>query len=130
VIEEFENWAVTTAMGHKKWQDDQKPGVLKNIVLCGQSVYHDINFLRYSYRSEHIDWPFSFKNLDLYQLSLFLFRILEANGKPVPKSLSLGAVAQYFGFERNEDIHNALEDSELTGKCLKEVLGYAEKLKL
>jgi DNA polymerase-3 subunit epsilon len=130
VIEEFEKWAVTTAMGHKKWQDDQKPGVLKNIVLCGQSVYHDINFMRYSYRSEHIDWPFSFKNLDLYQLSLFLFRILEANGKPVPKSLSLGAVAQYFGFERNEDIHNALEDSELTGKCLKEVLGYAEKLKL
>jgi DNA polymerase-3 subunit epsilon len=66
----------------------------------------------------------------LYQLSLFLFKILEANGKSTPKSLSLGAVAEYFGFERKEDIHNALEDAELTGKCLKEVLGYAEKLKL
>jgi DNA polymerase III subunit epsilon len=130
VIESFEKWACDTAMGHNKWKEDQKAGILKNIVLCGQSVYHDINFLRYAYRSEHQDWPFSYKNIDLYQLSLFLFKILEANGKTVPKSLSLGAVAEYFGFERAEDTHNALEDSELTGKCLKKVLGFAERLKL
>ena len=130
VIESFETWILDTIRGANKWQAHQKPGLLKSVTLCGQSVHYDVNFLRYAYRDENLDWPYSHKTIDLYQFSFFLFKILRSNGIDTPKSLSLGAVAYYFGFERESDIHNALEDSILTGKCLKKVLEYVDKLKL
>lgn len=130
VIEDFENWIVNTLLGERKWQAHQKPGALRNVLLCGQSVHYDVNFLRYAYREEHLEWPYSHKTIDLYQLSFYLFKILRRNGVDVPKSLSLTAVADYFGFERESDIHNALEDSILTGLCLHKVLDFADKFRL
>jgi DNA polymerase-3 subunit epsilon len=54
--------------------------------------------------------------------------ILEKNGRKVPRSLSLSAVSGFFGFEREEETHNALEDAELTAKCLKEIFGRLDNL--
>jgi len=128
-IEAFENWAVTTVLGHKKWQEHQKPGALKRLVVCGQSVHYDINFLRFAYMDLKQPYPFSFKTIDLYQQAYFLFRLLRENGQPTSKGLSLGALSEYFGLQREGDMHNALEDAELTAACLKEVFNYLPKFK-
>jgi DNA polymerase-3 subunit epsilon len=45
--------------------------------------------------------------------------ILSKNGEQTPKSHSLENVAKYFGFARESDTHNALEDAKLTAQCLK-----------
>lgn len=92
---------------------------LRDVVICGQSVINDIHFLKEAYRYEKLKWPFSRVLLDLHTLSYFVFRILKKNGQSVPKGLSLGAVASYFGFEREDTYHNALEDAKLTAECLK-----------
>ena len=75
-------------------------------------------------------WPFSYKLIDLHNLSFFLFKILRANGVQTPKSLSLDAVADYFGHKRSSDIHNAQEDALITGYCLRDAMAYDQKLKL
>jgi len=82
-------------------------------------VINDINFLSYAYKKEKLKWPFSFQLIDLHTISYYGFMILKNNGKPVPKSLSLENVSRYFGFTRESDTHNALEDSKLTAQCLK-----------
>ena len=120
VIPEFEKWI--------KKHNSGKP--LSSVILCGQSVINDINFLRYSYRNEKLKWPYSNKQLDLHTVSYLFFQILEKNGKTVPRSLSLGSVATYFGFEREEETHNALEDSQLTAKCFKEFFKLIDNVKL
>ena len=113
VIPEFEKWIKSKTHGVP----------LHQTVICGQSVIYDINFLRFAYSNEKLKWPFSNKMLDLHTVSYLYFMILEKNGQKVPRSLSLGTVSGFFGFEREEETHNALEDAQLTAKCLKEIFG-------
>lgn len=120
VIPEFEKWIKKLNHG--------KP--LSSVIICGQSVINDINFLQYAYRNEKMKWSFSNKLLDLHTLSYLFFQILEKNGKNVPRSLSLGSVSTYFGFDREEDTHNALEDAQLTAKCFKEFFKLIDQVKL
>ena len=75
-------------------------------------------------------WPFSNKMLDLHTVSYLYFMILEKNGQKVPRSLSLGAVSDFFGFERKEETHNALEDAQLTALCMKEIFGRLDDLEI
>lgn len=110
VLEEFEKWLRKSLFLRE--QDS-----LKSVVICGQSIINDINFLSYAYKKEKMPWPFSFRMLELHSISQYAFMILENNGKKVPRSLSLANVAAYFGFEREGDTHNALEDARLTAKC-------------
>ncbi|MCF0055644.1 3'-5' exonuclease [Dyadobacter sp. CY356] len=121
VIPEFEKWLKKLNSG--------KPN-LSNIIICGQSVVYDINFLRFAYRKEKINWPFSNKQIDLHTVSYLFFKILEKNGQSVPRSLSLGSVSGYFGFEREDETHNALEDAQLTARCFKEFFKLIDKVKL
>ncbi len=121
VIPEFENWI--------KKHNQNKPNLF-NVVICGQSVINDINFLRYAYRNEKLRWPYSNKQIDLHTVSYLFFQILENNGQQVPRSLGLGSVASYFGFEREGDTHNALEDAQLTARCFKEFFKLTKKLTL
>lgn len=121
VLPEFEKWIKKLNSG--------KPN-LSNVIICGQSVINDINFLRYSYQNEKMKWGFSNKMLDLHTVSYLFFQILEKNGKQVPRSLSLGSVSAYFGFDREEDTHNALEDAQLTAKCFKEFFKLIDQVKL
>lgn len=110
VLEEFEAWIRKLLK--------RQGGDLHDVVICGQSVINDINFLKFAYRNENMEWPFSNKLIDLHTIAFFMFKIMEANAITVPKSLSLTAISAYFGFEREGDSHNALEDSELTMRCL------------
>jgi DNA polymerase-3 subunit epsilon len=121
VIPEFEAWIKKLNSG--------KPN-LSNVIICGQSVVYDINFLRFAYRKEKINWPFSNKQIDLHTISYLFFKILEKNGQSVPRSLSLGSVSGYFGFEREDETHNALEDAQLTARCFKEFFKLIDKVKL
>lgn len=121
VIPEFEKWIKKLNVG--------KPN-LSNVIICGQSVIYDINFLRHAYRNEKMNWPFSNKMIDLHTVSYLFFMMLEKNGKSVPRSLSLGSVASYFGFEREDQTHNALEDAQLTARCFKEFFKLIDKVKL
>lgn len=121
VIPEFEKWIKKLNSG--------KPN-LSNVIICGQSVVYDINFLRFAYRKEKINWPFSNKQIDLHTVSYLFFKILEKNGQSVPRSLSLGSVSGYFGFEREDETHNALEDAQLTARCFKEFFKLIDKVKL
>ncbi len=118
VIPEFEDW-IRTRLGKKKPVNDLPLHNLADVVICGQSVLYDVNFLRFAYRHEKMQWPFSNKMIDLHTVSYLFFRILGQNGRPIPKSLSLGSISRYFGFDREEQTHNALEDARLTAHCLK-----------
>jgi DNA polymerase-3 subunit epsilon len=104
--------------------------VLRDVVVGGQSVINDINFLRFAYRDEKLKWPFSNVLLDLHTLSYFVFEVLRANGRKVPRSLSLKAIAEYFGHTREDAHHNALEDAVLTAACLREVMQLGRQFRL
>ena len=121
VLPEFEKWI--------KKLNSNKPN-LSNVIICGQSVIFDINFLRFAYNKEKMRWPYSNKMIDLHTVSYLFFKILEKNGRNVPRSLSLGTVSTYFGFEREEETHNALEDAQLTAKCFKEFFKIIDQIKL
>ncbi|QRR00357.1 3'-5' exonuclease [Dyadobacter sandarakinus] len=121
VIPMFEQWITKLNYNKSKFTD---------VIICGQSVVYDINFLRFAYRSEKVDWTFSNKMLDLHTISYLCFEILRSNGKAVPKQLSLSAVASYFGLERSTGTHNALEDAQLTAQCFKEFYKIIDNVKL
>jgi DNA polymerase III subunit epsilon len=123
VLEEFEAWLRKSLF--LRPQDS-----LKGVAICGQSIINDINFLSYAYKKEKLSWPFSYRMLELHSISQYAFMILENNGKKVPRSLSLENVARYFGFEREGDTHNALEDSKLTAKCFIALFDMAKQLVL
>lgn len=130
VLPEMEAW-VCKQLGIRvpPGQPDRTP-VLRDVVIGGQSVINDINFLKEAYRYEKLKWPYSRVLLDLHTLAYFTFRVLKANGRKVPDRLSLTAIASYFGFAREDGFHNALEDAVLTAKCLREVFKLAEEMKL
>ncbi|MCH2042969.1 MAG: 3'-5' exonuclease [Saprospiraceae bacterium] len=130
VLPAFENWIIETLAGHKNVPEWDRAKYLKRVRICGQSILGDVNFLQFAYRHEKMKWPFSYKLLDLLNLSFFLFKILRANDQATPKSQSLDAVSEFFGYERTSDIHNAQEDALLTGYCLRDVMAYCEKLEL
>lgn len=135
VLPELEEW-ICTQLGLRvpKGQLDRTP-FLRDVIICGQSVINDINFLKEAYRYEKLKWPYSRVLLDLHTLSYFTFRVLKANagspaGRKIPDRLSLTAIANYFGFAREDGFHNALEDALLTAQCLKEVFKLGDGMKL
>ncbi len=129
LLPELEDW-IMEKLGYTNYTSAQKEGVIRNVVLCGQSVINDIHFLKVAYKNEKMKFPFSFTLIDLHTLSHFVFRVLHKLGKPTPKGRSLGVVASFFGFERENDTHNALEDAILTGKCLKKMWEIADSAEI
>ncbi len=121
VLPEFETW-----IRKSLYLPADEP--LKKIIICGQSIINDINFLSYAYKKEKLPWPYSYQLLDLHTISYFGFMILNKNGITTPKGLSLAKVAQYFGFERESETHNALEDAKLTAKCFKAFFEMTDKM--
>ena len=120
VLDDFEEWIAANL----------KNSSFRSIKICGQSVMYDVVFLKTAYRQEKKEWPFSNMLLDLHNIAYYLFEVLTKNGIRTPNSLSLNAIADFFGFSREGNEHNALEDALITGECLKRCMGYTEKLKL
>ncbi|MFT4032770.1 MAG: 3'-5' exonuclease [Siphonobacter sp.] len=132
VIPEFEEW-IMEKLGRLRGRTQTLDNTqyLRDVVICGQSVINDINFLRLAYREEKLKWPYSNKLLDLHTLGYFVFEVLKANDKPVPRSLSLKAIAGYFGLEREDaEFHNALEDAVITTQAFREVFKLAKQFRI
>ena len=123
MIENFEKWI-------RKILKRPSHIALTDIVVCGQSVINDINFLKQEYDEQDVFWPFSFKLIDLLSISHVLYQVMDANAVKRPKSYSLSAVAQHFSLQRDEDTHNALEDAKLTYECFKKYFEFAQRLKI
>ena len=123
VLEDFEKWIKKSL----KLKDNEQ---LYNVVLCGQSVINDINFLKFKYRELNLNWPFSNKMIDLMSISFAMYRVLDNNKIARPKSMSLKSVADMFQFSREENTHSAIEDAELTYSCMKEYIKLIDKLSI
>lgn len=121
-IEEFEKWI-------RKSLKRNQAVALTDIVVCGQSVINDINFLKQAYSNLNLKWPFSFKLIDLLSVSVVFYQIFDANGLARPKSYSLKSVASHFLLQREEETHDALEDAKLTYHCFKKYFEMIPKLK-
>lgn len=131
VLPEFENWIRKSLgrRGHAHAEFGYGKDLI-DVIICGQSVVNDINFLRFAYEDDNRRWPFSYKMVDLHTTAYLVFRILRKNGRDVPRKLSLDAISQYFGLERETDTHNALEDSRLTAACFLRFFEIMDQLKL
>jgi DNA polymerase-3 subunit epsilon len=123
VFEDFENWI------RKNLKRKQNENIY-DVILCGQSVINDINFLKFKYSELNIPWPFSSKLIDLLTITFVFYKIFDSNGINRPKSMSLKSVAQMFQIERDGDNHNALEDANITYSCLKEYIKLSKQVKL
>jgi DNA polymerase-3 subunit epsilon len=123
VFEDFENWI------RKNLKRKQNENIY-DVILCGQSVINDINFLKFKYSELNIPWPFSSKLIDLLTISFVFYKIFDSNGINRPKSMSLKSVAQMFQIERDAENHNALEDANITYSCLKEYIKLSKQVKL
>ncbi len=123
LLENFETWI-------RKQLKRQASVSLTDIVVCGQSVINDINFLDQMYADQNLEWPFSYRLVDLMSLSVVFYQIFDANKMPRPKSYSLKAVSAFFGLQREDVTHNALEDAKLTYQCFKKYFELIPKLKL
>jgi len=123
VFDDLENWMRKSL---KRNSNDR----LHDIILCGQSVINDINFLRFKYNELNLTWPFSGKMIDLMSITFVFYKIFDFNSKPRPKSFSLKSVAQMFKIEREDDYHNALEDAKITHACFKEYMTLINQLEM
>lgn len=123
LLENFETWI-------RKQLKRQASVSLTDIVVCGQSVINDINFLDQMYADQNLEWPFSYRLVDLMSLSVVFYQIFDANKMQRPKSYSLKAVSAFFGLQREDVTHNALEDARLTYQCFKKYFELIPKLKL
>ncbi len=121
VLENFENWI-------KKTLKLQSNDPLHGIVLCGQSVVNDINFLKFSYEELNMPWSFSHKMYDLMTMTFMMYQIFDNHKMSHPKSMSLKSVAEYFHLNRENEQHNALEDARLTFECMKEYMKLMKNL--
>ncbi len=103
---------------------------MQSIKICGQGINNDISFLKASYETVNLTWPFAYQFIDLQDIALFYRHMLQANNMDFPQRLSLDAIAQFLKMERTRDKHNALEDAELTARCLAELFRRAKEIKL
>ena len=130
VIPELETWIITTLGIRKQGNGPDNTPYLRHVVICGQSVMNDIQFLKEAYRLEKLKWPYSRVLVDLHTLSYFVFRLLKRKGKNTPRGLSLTDIARHFDLEREDDFHNALEDAVLTAACLKRLFQLGDGFQL
>lgn len=123
MIEDLEDWI-------RDELNREDNSSLTDVVLCGQSVINDINFLKEEYNRQKYKWPFAYKLIDLLSVSFIFYQLFDNNNVKRPKSYSLKAVSEYFGLEREGESHDALEDAELTYLCFKKYMDLLKKIKI
>lgn len=122
-LDELENWLQESG-GYPSRR------AMQSLKLCGQGINNDLSFLKAAYQQINLTWPFAYQSIDLQDISLFYERVLIANGQAGFSGLSLNAIAEYLGMQREKNKHNALEDAELTARCLEELFNRATALKI
>lgn len=102
---------------------------MQSLKICGQGINNDISFMKASYHTVNLTWPFAYQFLDLQDMTFLYAQIMKANEEPYPERLNLNSIAAYFGMERGQDKHDALEDARLTAGCFSELMKRAGGLK-
>lgn len=103
---------------------------MRNLKICGQGINNDISFLKSSYETIKLTWPFAYQFIDLQDIMLFYKHILQANEMEFPQRLSLDSIGSFLNMERTRIKHNALEDADLTARCLAELFRRGKEIKL
>lgn len=103
---------------------------MQSLKICGQGINNDISFLKASYHTIKLSWPFAYQFLDLQDMTFMLGEILKANETPHPDRLNLNSIADFFGMERDGSKHDALEDARITARCLEALMQHAKKLRV
>ncbi len=103
---------------------------MRGLKICGQGINNDISFLKASYEVVNLTWPFAYQFIDLQDITLFYKYMLQANQMDFPQRLSLDGISKFLNMERTRDKHNALEDADLTARCLAELFRRAKEIKL
>lgn len=103
---------------------------MQSLKICGQGINNDISFLKASYHTIKLSWPFAYQFLDLQDMTFMLGEILKANEAPHPDRLNLNSIADFFGMERDGSKHDALEDARITARCLEALMQQAKKLRV
>ncbi|MDP2925887.1 MAG: 3'-5' exonuclease [Nanoarchaeota archaeon] len=97
-----------------KWIENQK----NRNCIC-QNPQFDLGFLSIRACRYGIKIPFEHRAFDLH--SIGALRYMQVNGKTLIKdnqsNTSLSNILKFAGMSDNRKIHNALEDSKLTGEC-------------
>lgn len=122
-LENFEKWIMKSC-------NFISSSDFRKLQLCGQSVINDINFLKMAYEQENMTWQFPYTFVDSQNIAFFLFKTLENNGISVPRRRNLDSIASFFDLKRDGDFHNALEDAQLTAKCLQKMMVYSNQFVL
>ncbi len=122
-LEELEYWLMEEG-GYTSRQ------AMRGLKIAGQGINNDISFLKASYNTVNLSWPFAYQYLDLQDMMYLYSQILKANDKPVPERLNLNMIASFFDLQRDHDKHNALEDARLTALCFEALMKQIELIKL
>lgn len=102
---------------------------MQSLKICGQGINNDISFMKASYNTIKLTWPFAYQFLDLQDMTLLYSHIMKANNAPFPDRLNLNSIGAFFGMERDNSKHDALEDARLTAACIAELWKRAGLLK-
>jgi len=102
-----------------KWCGETK---IKNF-MCMHPQF-DVSFLEIRARRYGLEFPFSYKALDLH--SLAACKYLKLTGKYLIKDkksdMGLKNVAKFCGIKDERGFHNALEDAKLEAECFSRIL--------
>lgn len=114
-LEELEDWLAEEGGYTSR-------SAMRQLKICGQGINNDISFLKTSYHTINLSWPFAYQFLDLQDMTFLYAHILKQNNQLFPDRLSLNSIGDFFGMERDRNKHDALEDARLTAKCLAELM--------
>lgn len=122
-LEDLEDWLADEA-GYSSRK------AMRGLKICGQGINNDISFLKASYHTINLSWPFAYQFLDLQDMTFMYAHMLKKNDKPAPDKLNLNSIGDFFGVERERNKHDALEDARLTAKCFAELMSRVGEIEL
>ena len=88
--------------------------------LAGQNTSFDRDFLKSAVYRYHINWPFTYRVIDLYSVA-YAHMISHGVTPPVKgkhSDLNLDKILVYCGIMFTRGVHNALEDAKLEAEAL------------
>lgn len=103
---------------------------MRELKIIGQGINNDISFLKASYNTVNLSWPFAYQYLDLQDMMFVYSRMLKANEQAVPERLNLNKIAEFFELQRDHQKHDALEDARLTAQCFEALMHRLDAIKL
>lgn len=99
-----------------------------DLILAGWNGNFDVRFLREEFRRNGLDWPFTFRSIDLHSIAYFLMQTID---KFTPKhdgvsTVGLNYVLRWADLPPEPDPHNALTGAQCNLAFWKHAMGILE----